>query len=58
MNFSNGDVYIGKIINGNINGKGIYNFVEGIEYIGEFKNNMKNGMEYAHLKWEYIYRII
>ena len=26
-----------------INGKGIYTFIEGIEYIGEFKNNMKNG---------------
>ena len=33
--FSNGDIYIGKIVNGKMDGIGTYNFVEGIEYIGE-----------------------
>ena len=42
--FSNGDIYIGKIVNGKMDGIGTYNFVEGIEYIGEFKNDMKNGL--------------
>lgn len=46
-NFSNGDVYIGKIIDGKLEGNGIYNFsfdVYGnMEYIGNFKNDMKHG---------------
>ena len=45
--FSNGDRYIGKIENGKMNGLGIYIFStegeEELEYIGEFKDNLKDG---------------
>ena len=53
--FSNGDIYIGKIVNGKMDGIGTYNFVEGIEYIGEFKNDMKNGLGMCTFKSGNIY---
>ncbi|RDY29453.1 hypothetical protein CHL78_001760 [Romboutsia weinsteinii] len=45
-NFSNGDVYIGKMVDGNMDGTGIYTFSteEGtMEYVGDFKDDMKHG---------------
>lgn len=46
--FDNGDVYIGKIIDEKMEGKGSYIFAQEdssqpIEYIGEFKDNLKDG---------------
>ncbi|TQW47096.1 hypothetical protein D1N78_11470, partial [Clostridioides difficile] len=45
--FSNGDVYVGKFLEGKMEGKGSYTFFvdEGtvMEYIGEFKEDKKNG---------------
>ena len=54
-NFSNGDIYIGKIIDGKMEGIGSYNFVEGIEYVGEFKENMKSGLGRCTFKSENVY---
>ena len=46
--FSNGDTYIGKVINGKINGTGVYMVSSeesiGFEYIGEFNDDVKEGM--------------
>ena len=40
----NGDVYEGKFINGELNGKGFYkNKIKNITYIGEFINSEKHG---------------
>ena len=45
--FSNGDTYIGKVINGKINGTGVYMVSSeesiGFEYIGEFNDDVKEG---------------
>ncbi|MGM9530568.1 MAG: hypothetical protein ACI3VO_01890, partial [Intestinibacter sp.] len=45
--FTNGDKYIGKIENGKMNGLGVYTFFtedeNELEYIGEFKDNLKEG---------------
>lgn len=45
--FSNGDVYVGKFLEGKMEGQGSYTFFvdEGtaMEYIGEFKEDKKNG---------------
>lgn len=45
--FSNKDKYIGKIQNGKMNGLGVYIFYiedgEELEYLGEFKDNCKEG---------------
>ena len=38
-----------------MDGIGTYNFVEGIEYIGEFKNDMKNGLGMCTFKSGNIY---
>lgn len=46
--FSNGDKYIGKIENGKLNGMGVYTFFtedeKELEYLGEFKDNLKEGI--------------
>lgn len=53
-NFSNGDKYIGKIEKNELHGKGYYVMYddEGIimEYMGEFKNNMREGIGQCKLK--------
>lgn len=45
--FYNGDMYIGKLVDGQMSGKGTYIFSqddgEELEYVGNFKNDMKNG---------------
>ena len=45
--FYNGDEYIGKIIDGKMEGKGTYKFFQEsgkeLEYVGHFKNDMKDG---------------
>ncbi len=49
--FTNGDVYIGAIVNGNMDGMGSYIFdpkqgldtMGNVEYIGEFKDNIREG---------------
>ncbi len=46
--FYNGDTYMGKMIDGKMEGKGIYIFAsedesKDIEYIGSFKNDLKEG---------------
>jgi len=45
--FYNGDVYVGKMINGKMNGKGVYMFSEGNwagqEYVGTFMEDIKSG---------------
>ncbi|AUN13979.1 MORN repeat-containing protein [[Clostridium] sordellii] len=45
--FYNGDTYIGKLVDEKMNGKGIYIFhqdkKEDLEYIGSFKDDMKDG---------------
>lgn len=45
--FVNGDTYIGKVINGKLNGKGVYivspDETIGFEYVGEFKEDEKEG---------------
>lgn len=45
--FFNGDTYIGKLVDDKMEGKGIYIFSqenkESLEYIGNFKNDMKDG---------------
>lgn len=44
--FSNGDKYLGKIQDGKLNGQGIYIVSEdvvGFEYLGEFKDDEKDG---------------
>ena len=45
---SNGQRYAGQWLDGNMNGKGIYNFEDGSEYIGEYRINQRNG--YGELK--------
>lgn len=46
--FSNGDKYIGKILNNELDGKGYYLMIEDneviMEYFGEFKNNLREGI--------------
>ncbi|SCG96927.1 MULTISPECIES: MORN repeat-containing protein [unclassified Romboutsia] len=45
--FSNGDIYLGKVIDGKLNGNGVYIVSPeesmGFEYIGEFKDDEKCG---------------
>ncbi len=45
--FNNGDTYIGKIVDGKMGGRGTYIFLNEdgtkLEYIGNFKNDMKEG---------------
>lgn len=53
--FSNGDVYIGKIIDGKMEGIGAYKFVQEVEYIGEFKNNEKSGLGMCTFKSGNVY---
>ena len=46
--FGNGSEYIGDFINGNFHGQGSYtsglSFARGEKYIGEWKNNVKDGL--------------
>ena len=46
-NFSNGDIYIGKVSEGKLSGQGVYIVTSddktGFEYIGEFNNDEKDG---------------
>ena len=47
-NFSNGDIYIGKINKSKLDGQGVYIVNDdkfGFEYIGEFKDDEKYGRE-------------
>ena len=53
--FSNGDMYTGKIIAGKMVGIGKYNFIEGIEYVGEFNDNMKCGLGMCTFKSGNVY---
>lgn len=45
--FENGDTYIGKLVEGKMDGRGTYFFVDDndrtVEYTGEFKEDMKHG---------------
>ena len=55
-NFSNGDIYIGKINKSKLDGQGVYIVNDdkfGFEYIGEFKDDEKDGRylkNYSSLK--------
>jgi len=39
----NGDRYIGQVLNGQFNGKGVLTYKNGTIYQGDFKNNQKHG---------------
>ncbi len=43
INYANGDVYVGEIRNGELNGQGTYTYVNGEIYVGEFRNDLFNG---------------
>lgn len=54
--FSNGDVYVGKFLEGKMEGQGSYTFFvdEGtaMEYIGEFKEDKKTEKETLYFQME------
>lgn len=54
--FSNGDVYVGKFLEGKMEGQGSYTFFvdEGtaMEYIGEFKEDKKRKRKLCIFKWK------
>ena len=55
--YDNGDKYIGSVIDGNVpikSGEGIYTYINGNRYEGEFKNNMFNGRGKLFLPTLYI----
>lgn len=43
ITFSDGSSYVGKVSDGNFNGKGTYTFTNFDKYVGEWKDNKKNG---------------
>ncbi|MED5385514.1 MAG: hypothetical protein VYA28_02685 [Pseudomonadota bacterium] len=43
INYANGDVYVGEVRNGELNGQGTYTNVDGDVYVGEFRNGQYNG---------------
>ena len=43
INYANGDVYVGEIRNGELNGQGITTFANGSVYVGEFRGDQYNG---------------
>lgn len=44
VTFSNGDIYVGQVIDGERCGKGTYYFVNGERYEGFFRNNKRHGV--------------
>ena len=43
INYANGDVYVGEVRNGELNGQGTYTNVHGDVYVGEFREDLFNG---------------
>lgn len=41
--YKNGDLYYGEVVEGQLEGKGVYRFKDGSSYEGEFKKNVFNG---------------
>ena len=42
--YPNGDIFIGKYLDGKINGQGTISYSNGDKYVGEFKNGKRNGL--------------
>ena len=43
MKFSNSETYEGEFVNGRIEGNGLYTYLDGSSYKGDFLNEMKHG---------------
>ena len=43
INYANGDVYVGEVRNGELNGQGTYTNVDGDVYVGEFRDGIAHG---------------
>ena len=43
INYANGDVYVGEVRNGELNGQGTYTNVNGDVYVGEFREDQIKG---------------
>ena len=43
INYSNGDIYVGELRDGQRSGHGTYTYANGDVYVGEFKDDERNG---------------
>ena len=49
IEYKNGSVYVGKVKDGKMNGRGTYTFSNGSKYEGEYKDGKSDGRgEYTH----------
>ena len=43
INYASGDIYVGELRNGELNGQGTYTNANGDVYVGEFRDDQRNG---------------
>ena len=49
INYSNGDIYVGELRDGQRSGHGTYTYANGDVYVGEFRGGQRNGQgTYSH----------
>ena len=42
INYASGDIYVGELRNGELNGQGTYTYANGDVYVGEFRDDFFN----------------